>query len=291
MSRPQKNTVDYFPHIIQNGKTMFVIESKYGNDGYAFWFKLLELLGSSNNHVYDCNKPDNWEFLLAKTKVSNDIGNEILNTLSKLDAIDSHLWQNKIIWCQNFVDGIADVYKRRTVEIPKKPVLDNINDINVNKNHDNDNINPQSKAKETKVNQIKANESKADVSEHEKNVSHLLSQIKEVAEDKAAFEPKKELTVTTALINCYKAVGYPMDKFTLNRTEYSESCLARRWFYFRYKGENGELSKPMAWFISLMHNKDWTETDEFWSWWKSRKEQILKNNKVDESIKLIASIV
>ena len=48
MARPAKLTVDYFPHIINQGKTIFIIENNYGNDGYAFWFKLLELLGATD---------------------------------------------------------------------------------------------------------------------------------------------------------------------------------------------------------------------------------------------------
>jgi hypothetical protein len=32
---------------------MHIIETKYGNDGYACWFKLLEQLGKANNHYLD----------------------------------------------------------------------------------------------------------------------------------------------------------------------------------------------------------------------------------------------
>jgi len=45
MARPNKQGVDYFPHFVNHGKTMFILEEKFGNNGYAFWFKLLELLG------------------------------------------------------------------------------------------------------------------------------------------------------------------------------------------------------------------------------------------------------
>ena len=49
MARPKKQTVDYFPHIIKQGKTMTILENRFGNDGYAFWFKLLEILGSTGS--------------------------------------------------------------------------------------------------------------------------------------------------------------------------------------------------------------------------------------------------
>ena len=47
MARPLKQTVDYFPHYVNHGKTLLIIENEYGNTGYAFWFKVIELLCTS----------------------------------------------------------------------------------------------------------------------------------------------------------------------------------------------------------------------------------------------------
>lgn len=123
MARPQKQTVDYFPHFsnASNGKTLYILESKFGNDGYAFWFKLLELLASSAGHVSDVRNPPDWEFLLAKTHVDNDKAHQILYLLVELGAIDAELWTQGIIWVQNLVDNIADAYRNRTGGIPPKP--------------------------------------------------------------------------------------------------------------------------------------------------------------------------
>ena len=152
MARPIKNTVDYFPHIIKNGKTIFILESKFGNDGYAFWFKLLELLGSSDNHVYDFNNSVDWEFLIAKTNVSEEKVTEILKTLVDVEAIDRELLKNKVIWCENFVKGIEDVYRKRKQNRPQKPVIDDGNPstpvVSVAET-------PQRKLKEIKVNKTK----------------------------------------------------------------------------------------------------------------------------------------
>ena len=121
MARPRKQTVDYFPHSCIHRKTIFVIEQRYGNNGYAFWFKLLELLGQSDGHYIDFNDEATWEFLQAKTQQNNGFCAEILDLLAKLGAIDAELWQYKIVWSQNFVNGIADVYRNRRVDIPSRP--------------------------------------------------------------------------------------------------------------------------------------------------------------------------
>ena len=119
MARPKKSTVDYFPHDTTHGSTMQVLESKWGNNGYAFWFKLLELLGSHDNHYIDCRKPAEWEFMTAKTLLDDETASNILQMLSKLEAIDSYLWMNhKVIFCPKFLSRIEDAYRRRKESFP-----------------------------------------------------------------------------------------------------------------------------------------------------------------------------
>jgi len=128
MGRPTKQTADYFPHACVHKKTIYVIEQRYGNDGYAFWFKLLELLGSSEGHYYDLRDAANMEFLMAKTRTDESTCTEILNMLARLDAIDKDLWeQHQVVWSQNFVDGLDPLYKKRSTEKPSKPSFRNEN--------------------------------------------------------------------------------------------------------------------------------------------------------------------
>jgi hypothetical protein len=149
--RPRKATVDYFPHFVNHGKTMFTIENKYGNDGYAFCFKLYELLGSSEQHYLDCNDVETWEFLLAKTRLNGQIATEILTMLSKLGSIDKDLWDIKVIRSDNLIKNLEAVYKRRSVSVISNTELMNyciqkhqLNGVSVNKN-------PQRRVKESIV--------------------------------------------------------------------------------------------------------------------------------------------
>jgi len=121
MARPKKETVDYFPHQCNHGKTMYILEQKYGNDGYAFWFKLLELLGDAAGHYLNLSDDAVQEFLQAKTHLGGSSCDEILSLLAKLGAIDPELWEQRVIWSQNFVDGISVVYTNRRAEIPARP--------------------------------------------------------------------------------------------------------------------------------------------------------------------------
>lgn len=124
MARPQKQTVDFFPHYCKHGKTIYILEQNYGNNGYTFWFKLLEELGSHNGHFLDLNDESELEFLAAKTRVSAPETLAMLNLLSRLGGIDKKLWEKRIVWSDNFVSNLSEVYAKRVVSAPKKPVSD-----------------------------------------------------------------------------------------------------------------------------------------------------------------------
>ena len=114
MARPQRNNVDYFPFLCEEGKKMFYLEETYGNDGFAVFVKLLRELAKTDFHYLDLSKNTTLMFLSAKCKVSKEILLSIINDLAELEKFDSILWnENQIIWCQDFIDSIQDAYGKR----------------------------------------------------------------------------------------------------------------------------------------------------------------------------------
>lgn len=125
MARPKRMTVDYYPHFVKCGRTVFILENRFGNDGYAFWFKVLEVLGETEGHFYDCSVSSNWEYLLAKTHVNAQRAEEIIQVLINLGKIDADLWaKNKVIWIERFVNNLSEVYRTRRTDLPEKPVFE-----------------------------------------------------------------------------------------------------------------------------------------------------------------------
>jgi len=114
MARPERNNVDYFPFICEDGNKMFYIEETYGNDGFATFVKLLRELAKTNYHYLDLSKPTTQMFLSAKCKISKEILLSIIKDLVDLGKFDKLLWEeNSIIWCQDFIDSIQDAYIKR----------------------------------------------------------------------------------------------------------------------------------------------------------------------------------
>ena len=113
----KKKTSDFFPHVIKTGKTISVLEDLYGNDGYAFWFKLLELLGSSDNFMYDCKVDKEYKFLMLTTKTNDEKCKNIINTLCELEAINKEKWENEnIIFVENLVKNMTKFTKNQKVD-------------------------------------------------------------------------------------------------------------------------------------------------------------------------------
>jgi hypothetical protein len=162
MARPERNNVDYFPFICEEGNKMFYIEETYGNDGFATFVKLLRELAKANHHFLDLSKPTTVMFLSAKCKVSKEVLLSIIKDLVDLGKFDSVLWkENSIVWCQDFVESIQDAYKKRNNKcITYEGLLTLLLSLGVRKQGllpQNDTHNTQSKVKYSKVNEIKEN--------------------------------------------------------------------------------------------------------------------------------------
>ena len=114
MARPEKNTVEYFPFLCDEGKKMFYIEETYGNDGFSTFIKILRELAKTDFHYLDLSKKTTLMFLSAKCKISTQTLESIINDLVQLEKFDEYLWkENKIIWCQDFINSIQDAYNKR----------------------------------------------------------------------------------------------------------------------------------------------------------------------------------
>jgi len=157
MARTEKDVVSYFPHDADasTGDTLTVLQGRYGNNGYAFWFKLLEKLASTDGHFLDVSNPPKWQIFIAKMGVDEITTVEIMNILVEMEAIDKDLWCSKVIWCQKLVDNVADVYKNRRRETPRKPISTNSKEITTGRNGITTGQSTQRKGKETKLNNIR----------------------------------------------------------------------------------------------------------------------------------------
>ena len=195
MARPERNNVDYFPFYCEEGKKMFYLEETYGNDGFATFLKLLRELAKTDFHYLDLSKNTTMMFLSAKCKVSKEMLENIINDLVDLEKFDAVLWnENKIIWCQDFVDSIEDAYsKRKNKCITYKGLLLRLEGLRIRKPSKlptKDPVNTQSKVEYSKLNKNKVDNEEKPVDEDLIETTEKIKQINVVYE-KFVEEVKK----------------------------------------------------------------------------------------------------
>lgn len=90
MARPQKEGLDYFSHDTDavNDEKIEALRALHGNDGYAFYFILLERIYRSPNSEIDISDAETLQILARKVAVTNEKFAEIMQTALKWKCFD-----------------------------------------------------------------------------------------------------------------------------------------------------------------------------------------------------------
>lgn len=117
MARPEKNHVDYFPHVVKHGMKMHYLHTRYGNNGYAAWYKIMERLATTDYHHLDLSDEIQMSYLAAYCLVEESTLIEMLDFLSKTGWLDRDLWEKcRVVCSPQFLESIVDAYNRRNNE-------------------------------------------------------------------------------------------------------------------------------------------------------------------------------
>lgn len=159
MGRPERRDVDYFPFLVKDGKTLFILEGKYGCKGTGFFTNVMRFLCRTPDHHFQIMDDSDQLYFFAKCHCDEESGLDMLNIMAKTGKICSDMWVSyKVIVSEDLLNSIKDAYRNRQGDIitidqirvsytgnkvsdDGNPVEDGITDVN----------NPQSKVKESKV--------------------------------------------------------------------------------------------------------------------------------------------
>ncbi|MDY7027966.1 MAG: DUF4373 domain-containing protein [Spirochaetota bacterium] len=121
MANKIKDTVEYFPFFVKHGRTLFVLQNKYGLAGIGFFTQIMRWLAQSPGHYYPYNDDFDKDRLnqycgLTETDVRVMIGDMV-----KTGKLDSQLWEQRgVIYSADFVDELSELYRRRKKELPTR---------------------------------------------------------------------------------------------------------------------------------------------------------------------------
>lgn len=99
MARPLKEGMEYFPHDTDaaNDEKIEALRALHGNDGYAFYFIILERIYRCSDAELDVSKPAVLAALISKVGVSKETFEKILDTAFDIGCLDKAAYESRFI--------------------------------------------------------------------------------------------------------------------------------------------------------------------------------------------------
>lgn len=122
MARPIKEGMDYFPHDTDavNDEKIEVLRTLYGNDGYAFYFILLERIYRTPDFELDISDTETMQILSRKISVTMEKFEQMLQTALKWSCFDKELYQKKKVLTSKGIKKRASVVVEKRVRTREK---------------------------------------------------------------------------------------------------------------------------------------------------------------------------
>lgn len=156
MARPQKDGMDYFPHDNDavNDEKIEALRVLYGNDGYAFYFILLERIYRTAEFELDISDTETIQILCRKVGVSEEQFNKMLETALKRKCFDLETYEQRGVLTSHGIKKRASVVigNRETMRSKYKRISETTPETQAETR--------QSKVKESKEKESKEEESK-----------------------------------------------------------------------------------------------------------------------------------
>lgn len=114
MTRTARHDVDYFPFYVKDGKTLFILESKYGLQGIGFFTNLMRFLCKQPDHHICIEDESTRLYFFAQLRCPEELGTDMLNLMAKTGKIDAGLWDSRrVITSEDLIDSLNDAYRNR----------------------------------------------------------------------------------------------------------------------------------------------------------------------------------
>lgn len=159
MARPPKEGLDYFPHDTDsvNDEKIEALRALYGNDGYAFYFILLERIYRTSDQEINVSDAETIQILSKKIGIKEEEFSQILSTALKWGCFDKEKYEKDGVLTSNGIKKRADVVlqKRRQMREKYHKEKDSVSDAETNQGTRAET--PQRKVKESKEKESKEN--------------------------------------------------------------------------------------------------------------------------------------
>ena len=118
MARPERHDCDYFPFYARDGKTLFILEDKYGCKGTGFFTNVMRFLTLREDHWFSIQDDSDRMYFFSKCKCDEESGVDMLNIMAKTRKIHTSLWvSSAVITSPDLLESLKDAYRKRVNKI------------------------------------------------------------------------------------------------------------------------------------------------------------------------------
>lgn len=226
MPRPPKEGLDYFPHdtYAAYDDKIQMLRAVHGNNGYAFYFLLLERIYRSTRQEIDISKTETRQLLAKSVEITVQEFEQILKTALEFGCFDKQKFAEEGLLTS---DGIK---KRASIVLEKRKNMRNSYQRSKNKDSAGEKEaetgpeNPQSKGKESTEKEREGKEST------EKQKTHFRENVSLTPTEHETLVAKHGEEVTEAMLDILQ--NY---KASTGKTYKSDYHTIYTWVYKRYQ--------------------------------------------------------
>ena len=152
MARPIKQGMDYFPHDCDasNDEKIEALRALHGNDGYAFFFILLERIFRAENAELSLSIPSIKAALIKKICVTPEKFDEILCTAFEVEAFDQTAYLERNVLTSRGIKRRCEQIQGQRERWRRNKAKEVIREENTEENTE---VTPQRKEKKSKEKQ------------------------------------------------------------------------------------------------------------------------------------------
>lgn len=158
MARPKKEGMDYFPHDTDavNDEKIEALRMLYGNDGYAFYFIMLERIYRTKEFALDVSDAETIQILSRKVGVNQEVFLQMLETSLKRNIFDRELYENHRVLTSPGIQKRSGIVVEKREKMRSKYRNDKVSKVSdAETTQETREETPQSKVKESKVKESK----------------------------------------------------------------------------------------------------------------------------------------
>lgn len=113
--RKPQHDAEFFPFYAKDGRTLFMLQARFGLEGIGFFTNLMRLLCTTPYHYVDLQDPVEAAYTWSKIGLSEEAkAEEMITLMVRTGKLDRDLWEKRrVVYCQQFVDSLSELYAKR----------------------------------------------------------------------------------------------------------------------------------------------------------------------------------